>query len=90
MYNSAAQEHMQGSTHTMGLILPREADVDNTDMEIAEIINGTLGDSLRNHKHDEREDSSDTFFDALYKPKGDKEFPVQKSQMKSTQAAETL
>ena len=47
MHNSTAQEHKQGSTHTTGLILPREGNADDTDMEIAEIINGTVSDASR-------------------------------------------
>ena len=44
MHNSTAQEHKQGSTHTTRLNLPKGGNVDDTDMETAEIINGTISD----------------------------------------------
>ena len=61
MHNSTAQDHKQGSTHTTGLILPRGGDVDDTDMEIAEIINGTISNSSENQNQERREESPDTF-----------------------------
>ena len=88
MHNSTAKEHKQGSTHTTGLILLREGNVDDTDMEIAEIINGTISDSSKNQNQERREESPNTLFDASDKPEGNKDIPAQQSQVRSTQVTE--
>ena len=40
MHNSTAEDGKQN--HTLGLTLPRPEDVDDTDLEVAEIVEGTL------------------------------------------------
>ena len=40
MHNSTAKDGKQN--HTLGLTLPRPEDVDNTDLDVAEIVEGTL------------------------------------------------
>ena len=69
MHNSTAQENKQESMHTKGLIIPREADIDYTDMEIAENIDGTMGDTSKGNSHKERDDSQERYFDISDKPK---------------------
>ena len=87
MHSSTAQEHKQRTT---GLILPRGSDVDDRDIEIAEIINGTISDSLKSTNQERREESPDTFFDASDKPEGNKYIPTQQSQVRSTQVTKML
>ena len=75
--------------HIARLILPTEADID-TDMEMAEIIEGTLEDTTKSHCHEDREDSPDKFFDASDKPEEEREdLTKQRLQMKSTKEGET-
>ena len=42
MHNSTTEDGRQN--HTMSLTMPRSEDVDNTDLEVTEIVEGTLNE----------------------------------------------
>ena len=65
MHNSTAEDGRQN--HTTGLVIPRNQDSDETDLEVAEIVSGTAS-TISKSGPEEREMSPDNFFDASDKP----------------------
>ena len=65
MHDSTAEDSKQN--HTLGLVVPRNQDSDETDLEVAEIIASTASNSPASRPVD-GEMSLDNFFDASDKP----------------------
>ena len=66
MHDSTAEDSKQ-NIHTLGLVVPRNQDSDETDLEVAEIIASTASNSPASRPAD-GEMSPDNFFDASDKP----------------------
>ena len=65
MHNSTAEDGKQN--HTTGLVIPRNQDSNETDLEVVEIVAGTASTSPMSGP-EEREMSPDNFFNASDKP----------------------
>ena len=65
MHNSTAEDSKQN--HTLGLVVPRNQDSDETDLEVTEIIASTASNSTASRPADGKT-SLDNFFDVSDKP----------------------